>query len=374
MQFDKFICLLATGMACAFSSGAAAMTDAESAQITEQRLLGDQTKACFAVAVIDTSVSRVFVCADPRDKNRISPNSAFEIGSVSKTMLAALWAEQIEQGKASLHDPIAQYLPAGMQVPSFENQPILLKNLMTHTSGLPVVPDFWSALDPSNPYALIDADSVLATLSQSTLNRAPGSKFEYSNFAMMLATLMLTRQTNTDFETLLQTRLLGPLGMASSYVNARPAGVTAAQGHLPNTQAAPAWTFQTDSAGVGGVRATLDDMTRFVQAQLGKPPSSMTAALQLSQQAIKTPAIRTIGMNWMRSAPFQQTIVSHEGGTGGFSAYVAFNTEASRGVVVLSDTALTSLSGFTPKQPDKTSLKWATTVPATFIHWLLMHC
>jgi serine-type D-Ala-D-Ala carboxypeptidase/endopeptidase len=42
------------------------------------------------------------VCADPKNLGRISPNSALEIGSISKTMTAALLADLILQGKASL--------------------------------------------------------------------------------------------------------------------------------------------------------------------------------------------------------------------------------------------------------------------------------
>ena len=330
------------------------MTDSELEKITQQRLLGDRTGACFAVAVIDGPmpgrVARAVVCADASKKTRLLSSSAFEIGSVTKTMTAALWADRMVQGKASLDDPIAQYLPDNMRVPTFNGQPILLRHMLTHTSGLPVVPDFSAALDAGNPYAQIDEASVLRTLAQATLTRAPGATFEYSNFATMLATLMLTRQAETDFETLLRTRLLGPLGMTSSYVNARPHGIQAAQGHSPTAQVVPAWTFRTNLAGVGGVKATLGDMTRFVQAQLGTLSSSataapITAALQLSQQPVQTPAGSLIAMNWTLAKPFDRTVHVHEGGTGGFSAYVAFDVAAQRGVVVLSDTALTSLGG-----------------------------
>jgi serine-type D-Ala-D-Ala carboxypeptidase/endopeptidase len=339
--------LLAIGATC--SATTLAMTDAQLKQITQQRLLGDRTGACFAVAVIDAGakrrVSRAVVCADQNSKPRISYRSAFEIGSVTKTMTAALWADRIAEGKASLNDPIALYLPKGTRVPSFDGQPILLQHILTHTSGLPVIPDFSATLDPGNPYAQIDEASALRTLAQATLARAPGSMFEYSNFAMMLGTLMLTQSTQTDFETLLQTRLFGPLGMKSSYVNIQPKGIEAARGHLPNTQPAPAWTFQTNLAGAGGVKATLDDMTHYVQAQLGLPASPMTNALKLSQQPIQTPAAHPVAMNWMLAKPFDRTVHIHEGGTGGFSAYVAFDLEEQRGVVVLSDTALTTLGG-----------------------------
>ncbi|MGH8108066.1 MAG: serine hydrolase [Arenimonas sp.] len=333
-------------IAIALASGqAAAMTDAELKSVTEQRLSGDRTGACFAVAVIEETVSRAYVCADPKEGKRISPTSAFEIGSVTKTMTSALLADLILQGKASLEDPIDKYLPEGTKVPSFEGKPILLKHLVTHTSGLPVVPDFSTAFDMNNPYANVDEASLLKTLASTKLERAPGSQFEYSNFAMMLLSSIVAKRAGSDFETLLRTRLFAPTGMNNSYINQKPEGISAAQGHTPNNKSTHAWTFKTNAAGVGGVRATLDDMVSYVQAQLGKTESSISPALKMTQQEIKTEANNKMAMNWMLAPLDAHKVHVHEGGTGGFSAFTAFDLEKKRGVVILSDTALTSVGG-----------------------------
>ncbi len=341
---NKAIRLLSAGIAMALvASSACAMTDAELKKITEQRFLGDRTGACVAVAVIEKTVARAYVCADAKNLDRISAKSAFEIGSISKTMTAALLADLIVQGKASLDDPISKYLPKDAVVPGFEGKPILLRHIVTHTSGLPTVPDF-SAFKMENPYANVDEASLLKTLSQAKLKRAPGSEFEYSNYAMMLLTAMIAKRAGEDFETLLQKRLFTPIGMKNSYVNIKPKGIDAAEGHTPNTKTTPAWTFKTNAAGVGGVRATLDDMVSYVQAQLGTSESAISPALKLTQQVVKTEANNKMGMNWML-APDNQFVFTHGGGTGGFSAHVAFDLETKRGVVILSDTALTSLGG-----------------------------
>ena len=286
------------------------------------------------------------MCADAKNLNRISPNSAFEIGSISKTMTAALLADLILQGKASLDDPISKYLPKDTVVPSFEGKPILLKHIVTHTSGLPVVPDFGAA-DMNNPYANVDEAALLKTLSQAKLKRAPGSEYEYSNYAMMLLTSLIAKHAGEDFETLLRERLFVPIGMKNSYVNLKPKAIDAAQGHSPNQKTTPAWTFKTNMAGVGGVRATLDDMVRYVQAQLGVSTSSISPALKLTQQIVKTEANNKMGMNWMLAPLDSHFVHMHGGGTGGFSAHAAFDLDTKRGVVILSDTALTSVGGLT---------------------------
>lgn len=336
--------ILAVTLALA-AGQASAMTDAELKTITEQRLLGDRTGACFAVAVIEQTVSRAYVCADPKSLERISPDTAFEIGSVTKTMTSALLADLILQGKASLEDPIANYLPEGTVVPSFEGKPILIKHLVTHTSGLPVVPDFGTALNMDNPYARVDEASLLKTLASTKLSRAPGSQFEYSNYAMMLLTSIVANRAGSDFETLLRDRLFTPVGMGNSYINKKPDAVKPAQGHTPNTRETSAWTFKTNAAGVGGVRSTLDDMVNYLQAQLGKTESAISPALKLTQQEIQTQANNKMAMNWMLAPLDAHKVHLHEGGTGGFSTFVAFDLETKRGVVILSDTALTSVGG-----------------------------
>ena len=70
-----------------------AMSDSQLRQVVDQRLKGDRTGACMAVAVIEkTSVARSYACADGKDAARIDAKTALEIGSVSKTMTSALLA------------------------------------------------------------------------------------------------------------------------------------------------------------------------------------------------------------------------------------------------------------------------------------------
>jgi serine-type D-Ala-D-Ala carboxypeptidase/endopeptidase len=322
-----------------------AMTDAELQSIVGKRLHGDRTGACFAVAVIDKTVSRAYVCADGKNTaNRIDANTAFEIGSVSKPMMAALLAGLIRDGKASLDDPLSAYLPKDSTVPTFEGKPILLRHVVTHTSGLPALPagvDY----DPLNPYAQVDEATLLKALSKTALAQAPGAKFEYSNFAAMLLSYAVARRADSDFETLLDARVFAPLGMGNSYINRKPEGVNAAVGHTPDAKTTPAWTFQTDFAGVGGVRSTLDDMVRYVQGQFGNAPKPLGADFRMTHAPVANDAKAPIAMHWMLASLNGRTFHAHEGGTGGFSSFVAFDPERKSGVVILSDTALHARGG-----------------------------
>lgn len=325
-----------------FATHAHAITDNELAALVDQRLAGDRTGACMAVAVIEKdAVARTYRCADPEQSARIGENTAFEIGSVSKTMTAVLLADLIGQGKAALDDPLADYLPEGTTLPTFEGKPILLRHVVTHTSGLPALPSRLGATDMSNLYVNLTEEALLASLGDVTLARAPGKQFEYSNFASMVLSYAVARRTGSDLESLLKQRLFAPLGMDSAYINAAPQGVRAAMGHTANGKPTSAWHFATNLAGVGGVRATLDDMVRYVQGNLGLVDSPMSPALELAQQPVS--AQPPMAMNWMLAKVGTRTVHAHEGGTGGFSSFVSVDKEKQRGVVILSDTAWSAI-------------------------------
>jgi hypothetical protein len=100
-------------------------------------------------------------------------------------------------------------------------------------------------------------------------------------------------------------------------------------------------------AGVGGVRASLADMVRYVEAELGRLPSSITPALLKSQVPLaSTPP--PMAMNWMIVTVAGRRILTCEGSTGGFSSFVALDPDRKQGVVLLADTALSNLGGLAP--------------------------
>ena len=198
-----------------------------------------------------------------------------------------------------------------------------------------------AAPNVDDPYARLDEAALLASLGDVTLTAAPGTTFEYSNFASMVLSYAVARRAGTDMETLLKQRLFAPLGMQHAYINTPPADVRAAVGHTPNARPTSAWHFQTNLAGVGGVRATLDDMVRYVQGELVTDVSTITPALKLSQQKVSDAP--PMAMNWMLMPVGGRTVHVHEGGTGGFSSFVSFDTDKQRGVVILSDTTWNSI-------------------------------
>jgi serine-type D-Ala-D-Ala carboxypeptidase/endopeptidase len=352
--------LVAVLVAAAAGGSRAAPPDPSAAltRVLEKRFTGDRSGACLAAALIEGAgadrpgaISRAFVCADPTRRRALDTRTAFEIGSVTKTMTGMLLADLIAAGKLSLEDPLARHLPPGTRVPSFQGQPIRLKHLTTHTSGLPGLPARMPQEDPSNPYAALSEQALLASLGDVTLAAAPGARWAYSNFGVMVLSSALARAAKQDFEALLRERLFRPLGMKQAFIRRKPDGVVVAPGHIPGGRATSPWDLQVNLAGVGGVRASLDDMVAYALAGLGRGPAATVAAIRASQKPVDLGAVPVgapgvdMGMGWALLRVGDRQVRLHEGGTGGFSAFVALDPQVGRAVVLLSDTAVYSVGG-----------------------------
>ena len=212
----------------------------------EQRFKGDRSGACIAAAVIENGTeARAYFCAGAKSERSIDDRTAFEVGSITKTMTAALLAEIIGRGEIAIDDPLAKLLPPGTNVPSFNGTHITVGNIVNHTSGLASFP--WRTTDMSNPYARLTEADLLNTLAKTELKRAPGSQREHSNFALMVLSYALAKRSGRDFETLLRERLLSPLGMDDTYIVRCPPSVRAAQGHFSNGRPTGPWDVHVDA-------------------------------------------------------------------------------------------------------------------------------
>jgi len=109
-----------------------------------------------------------------------SPDSLFEIGSISKTFTGLALARMVEQGKARFDEPVRLLLPAGT-VPKPTGREISLIDLATHHSGLPPVPSNLSR--PCGDYSPAD---LYAYLAKHGLEKPPEASFGYSNLGVGL--------------------------------------------------------------------------------------------------------------------------------------------------------------------------------------------
>ena len=319
----------------------AGVTDDEIKKILQDRIDVAKKSVGIVVGLVDEHGTRIIGYGKPNKTSdqTVNGDSVFEIGSVTKVFTATLLADMVERGEVSLDDPISKYLPKTVKTPTRSGKEITLLDLATQTSGLPRLPDNFAPKNALNPYADYTVEQMYAFLSSYTLTRDIGSKYEYSNLGVGLLGHILALRAGTDYEALVRTRICQPLKMDSTRVKLTPEmQAHLAAGHNPALIPVPNWDLPT-LAGAGAIRSTVNDMLRFVAANLGLNKSLLLAAMQMAHQSRHETGVPDleIGLNWHILKKFDTAIVWHNGGTGGYHSFIGFDPKARKGVVVLSN-------------------------------------
>ena len=201
------------------------------------------------------------------------------------------------------------------------------------------MPGNFKPKDPTNPFADYTVEQLAQFVSKHKLAREPGASYEYSNLAVGLLGHALALKNGTSYEEMVRRRICEPLGMDDTRITLdADERARLAQGHDADGQAVANWNLPT-LAGAGALRSTVDDMLKFLAANLGLSNTPFDAAIAESHRSrFKFPG-GAVGLGWhlMKDG----AIVWHNGGTGGYHSLAAFSPEKKVGVVLLANTAST---------------------------------
>ena len=279
-------------------------------------------------------------------------DSIFEIGSITKTFTCAALASMSLSGDVRLIDPVSDYLPKSVRVPSRQDRQITLLDLATQTSGLPRVPTNMSTMDAigDDPYSGYTAEDAYEFLSGHTLTHTPGEVYEYSNFGMGLLGLALARKSRMGYEKMINKLVCRPLGMNDTAVTLSPSqesrlvpgyAMQEKHGRLLLAVSAENWTFQDATAGAGALKSTATDMLKYLQANIEAGDAGLGPALAMTHKVRhKTDDdLIEIGLGWHTfKVPWSnEPIIWHNGGTAGYRSWAGFCPRRKLGVVVLSN-------------------------------------
>ena len=228
----------------------------------------------------------------------------FEIGSITKTFTGILLARMASDGLVGLDSRVSDFLPTGVE-PTPEQAAITLRHLATHTAGLPRLPPRF-LLSPSrllrnhvlgtDPYRGYRTDDLLRATEP-----GGGDRLRATGYRARLAA--------------------GPVWLG---MEAQP------------------WELPEAIAGAGALRSTLDGMIGYLSANMGKRETPLRDAMRLAQREHFRGPERGIGLAWIRERRenIGQTVIWHNGGTGGFSSFLGFTEDRRFGVVVLSNSSV----------------------------------
>jgi len=261
----------------------------------------------------------------------------YEIGSISKVFTGLLLADAVTREVVALDDPVQGFYEDVFELTPFEDQPIELWHLSTHTSGLSRMPSNFRPEDPDDPYADYTHELMYAYLSKAKLRRAPGTKYAYSNLGAALLGNLIAREQELDYESLLRTRIADPLGLKHTSIALTPwMQEHLAPGYDVDQTPKANWSLPT-FAGAGGIRSNVHDMLRFASAALHPEGGPLAEAFPLSMEIRhREPQGATVALGW--HAASQEATRLHNGQTGGYHSFLALWPEGDAAVVVLANT------------------------------------
>ena len=314
--------------------------DAEIRKILTDRVGAENLGIGMVVGVIDAKGRRIvsYGSLAKDDKRPLNGDTIFEIGSATKVFTSLVLMDMAQKGEVAVTDPVSKYLPASVKMPERNGKKITLGDLATQSSGLPRLPSNLHPKDEMNPYADYTTDQLYEFLSGYQLTRDIGAQFEYSNLGVGLLGHVLSLRAGMDYEAMVKARILRPLGMKSTGVTLTPdMKARLALGHGPSLDAVPNWDIGV-LAGAGALRSSANDMLTFLAANLGDTKTPLAAAMA-EQISIRRPAgpDMEIAYGWLIQK--KNSIFWHDGGTGGYRAYMGFDPKSRAGVVVLSNIA-----------------------------------
>ena len=251
-------------------------------------------------------------------KTPATPQMRYSIGSISKQFTAAAILLLQEQGKLSLNDKVAKYLPDLTRA-----NEVTIRQLLSHTSGYQ---DYWPQ-DYVMPMMLqpVTAQKILDMWAKKPLDFEPGTKWQYSNTNYVIAGLIIEKTSGMPMLQFLREKIFTPLGMKSvANIDEKALPETDAVGYLryglgplrPAPKEGPGWLFAA-----GELAMPAEDLAKWdisiIERKIMKPDSYRDFETEVQ---LKTGLGTRYGLGLTVGMEAGHRAISHGGEVSGFTA------------------------------------------------------
>jgi CubicO group peptidase (beta-lactamase class C family) len=183
-----------------------------------------------------------------------TPETCFQVCSVSKQFVAAAVMLLVESGQVDLAEPVDRWLVGAP--PQWRK--ITLHHLLSHTGGVP----HWREAPGLDPAESIPIGERVENVLAAPLRSEPGEQWHYSSPGFLLVGVIVERAGGQPYREFLAERILSPLGLTHTTLGGTPA--VAAKGYRDG-RPVPPWDLNA-MAGTGDIWSTAGDLTRFTTA------------------------------------------------------------------------------------------------------------
>lgn len=274
----------------------------------------------------------------------VTPETVFEIGSITKQFTAAAIMLLVEEGKVRLDDKITTYL-SGLPE-AWAN--VTVRHLLTHTSG---IKSYTSVMDfltlCRNDHT---PEEIIRMVSEFPLEFQPGEKWAYSNTGYYLLGLIIEKASGRSYWEFLDERIFKPLGMTATR-SSEPRTI------IPNRARGYGWVenryvnrdpLTTTAAGAAGaIVSTVLDLARWDAALYTEQVLKKSSLEQMWTGARLTSGQMTdYGFGWRVGEIRGHRFVMHGGGTPGFSSHLLRLPNDRLTVIVLTNRGGSTLAGW----------------------------
>ncbi|SNZ01072.1 serine hydrolase domain-containing protein [Flagellimonas pacifica] len=307
----------------------------EQSDLIFEKVKGFPNKAQISIAIISNGKAKYYGAKRANDSILTIENhkSVFEIGSITKVFTATLLADFVIEGKIELDDNINDFIDFTIK----DNVPISFKQLATHTSGLPRLPESLSSpsIDLTNPYKDYNEEKLKLDLSEKlVMSEKPGTKSEYSNLGVGLLGCVLGEIDNSTYGDLVQTKIFDRHQMSNSTTIRSKVMDKLVLGINENGQEVSNWDMSI-LMGAGGILSTTEDLTKFAIAHFDDNNKDLGLTRTPFHKATDN---FSTGLAWGIITTESEAIwYWHNGGTGGYTSSMIIDTEEENGVIILSN-------------------------------------
>jgi CubicO group peptidase (beta-lactamase class C family) len=267
-----------------------------------------------------------------------TPDSAFQIGSISKVFTATLVMQLVEHGSLALDDRVIEWLPGLALADQDAAKTVTIRQLLNHTCGIDG--DFFPPDDPEGP----STTSYLRKMSSLPSLYAPGAgPMTYSNSGYVVAGRIIEVLSGKPWQAVVMDRICAPLDMPAAFAHLQESlRYRCAMGHVSSREnqkqpALAAATYLPVSMAAAGTVLSMsaESLLLFAKDHMSEIPhlASRESLRRMRSDKVDVPpfsrhGVTHWGLGWFLGEGPNYRMAGHDGGTSGQFAYLRLLPES----------------------------------------------